>query len=767
MSPLTTPGVTYLPVRRKPPGVDVSNLAAALLADARVANHRRMLVLAGDRDAGESLASDALEAIDVPIAETIAMTPRDCFQCERRHPDRSAELMGTTYGAIVLDLQYSTDPNLIGRAIGAVDGGGIAIVLCPSLETWPNQRDAFDEGLVVEPFELADVRGGFKRRLRTCLRTHPGSTVVDVDAGRISDRTPAPTGPSPSPPGPSIPTDPIFPVTAYQRCRTRDQSTVLEDFERMTAEPGVIVVSADRGRGKSSVGGLAAGSFANRGNTVLVTAPEPSNVRALFARAGELVTDAPVPPSSTIRTESGGSVAYDDPAAVAAAAASEAADVIIVDEAAGVPVRTLERTLACDRVACLTTRHGYEGSGHGFAIRFRDHLDSLDRPIVDRTMQTPIRYAPHDPLESFVNRLLVLDARPPVPEAIDGAAPETCDPVHLEPQALERDDERLREVLGLLAAAHYRTEPNDLARVLDAPNLYVHALQTEGRIVSVALVALEGNLPESRVMAAYRGERLRGNMLPDVLCSSCRHRELPGEPGLRIVRLATHQAVRRRGLGSALLAAIRDHYRDTIEWMGTGFGATSGTVQFWTGNGFRPILLSASRNRASGAHSAIFLDAEFGEAPQVEALAAEFPARLRDSLSDVHDTADPDVVRELLAAAPTVPVPELSDEQWRRLVAAADGPGRYGLDPGPARDLILTGLTDPSMTWSPDRETLLIEKILQGAGWDELATTRELPVGILKRHVGEALGMVLDRYGNDTVAAERALLTGEDPSSQR
>ncbi|MFB6086935.1 MAG: GNAT family N-acetyltransferase, partial [Haloarculaceae archaeon] len=170
------------------------------------------------------------------------------------------------------------------------------------------------------------------------------------------------------------------------------------------------------------------------------------------------------------------------------------------------------------------------------------------------------------------------------------------------------DEHLLREVFGLLVLAHYRTEPNDLARLLDAPNVSVRALLHEGHVVSVALLAREGDLPADLRASMYEGERVRGNMIPDVLTSQLRDENAGVPAGMRVLRIATHHAARSRGLGSALLDAIRAEFADEVDWLGTGYGATPDLVRFWAANGFRTVHLSTRRNETSGEHSVVMLD---------------------------------------------------------------------------------------------------------------------------------------------------------------
>lgn len=752
---------THLALTEQFAAMRIPQLARDLLEEARQSNQRRLLVLSGPRDHTWEVVHQLLDELPIGISDTIAVSEAGTsFVGERLDPDRSEAIMGRTVTLAILDLQDGTRPNTIGRVTGAVDGGGLLIMLTPPFATWAAQRDGFDRGLVVEPHNLADVRGGFKRRLIDTLRTSPGVTVVDVSSGTVQKTPVKATAPKPV----SRPTsDPIdthsIPAEFFAACRTRDQQLVLEAFGELDEPPVAVVVSAERGRGKSSAAGLAAAAFVKSGRRVLVTAPRPEHVQAFFVRAHAHCPTIPAEPSEPGRPiqAGGGQLTFAFPIEAVEAVESGSVDIVFVDEAAGVPVHILEALLACDRIVFTTTRHGYEGTGHGFAIRFRERLADAPHTVVERQMVEPIRYARHDPIEGWLTRALILDARPPVDAVIPS------DPLgrsvyrRYEQSELEKNHNLLRELLGLLSLAHYRTEPDDLARILDAPNLTTVALETAGHPVAVALLATEGGLDPDTVERAYRGERLRGNLIPDMLLSTLRDAETPLHPGLRIVRIATHPAVQRCGLGTRLLEEIRNDWDQDIDWIATGFGATPGLLDFWQSNEFRPFSLSARRNPSSGAHSAMLVDCSRPLAGCFDRWIETFPDRFGGSLSDLHRSVDPPVAQALLAAAAPTCHPALEADEWRRLVASANGPGRYDLDPIPARQLVLAGLTaEPAVEISDRRAQVLIAKILQGQSWDDVANQFEYEAAAgAKRALGTALGTLLDKFGTKVVEDER------------
>jgi tRNA(Met) cytidine acetyltransferase len=603
----------------------VGRVANALREEARATNERRLLVLAGDGDATREAAADALDAADIGSRDVTYLGESDGTPWERISPARAGDLLGTTHRALVVDCHDACRPNALGRAVGAVDGGGLLVLCAPALDSWPDRRDAFDETLAVPPFDVADVAGNFRRRLVALLRAHPGVAVVDVGdgSGEPTVERDGLTDPAPRRPAdpPAVPDGVGFLDRVYRRCRTDDQVTAVEALEAL-GEPGnAVVVEADRGRGKSSAAGLAAGALALDGRDVLVTAPQYRGAAEVFARAREVLVDAGALAGDPDESDpelleadggdgtdtSGGRVRFAKP--TAAADLPDDPDAIVVDEAAALPVRLLERFLDAPAAAFATTVHGYEGAGRGFSVRFRDRLDDGDFSVADVSMTDPIRYAAGDPVEVWAFRALLLDAGPAVDSLVEDADRDSpsLDYRAFDAADLLADEHLLREVFGLLVAAHYRTEPSDLARLLDAPNVTVRALTYDGHVVSVALLAREGDLPADLRAHMYEGGRVRGNMIPDVLTSQLRDEDAGVPEGLRVLRIATHHAVRSRGFGSRLLAEVREEFADAVDWLGTGYGATPELLRFWRANGYSAVHLSTTRNDASGEYSAVML----------------------------------------------------------------------------------------------------------------------------------------------------------------
>ena len=786
--------------------VRLPSLVTELAAEAERANERRLLVLAGDRDAGFDAAYDVIDAYgrvgrgtdtdgdsdpdgdgdgdsdtdddSAPTADpgdpaVTLVTTREGFRYPRVEPTQADRLLGTTRDVVVLDCHEAFSANALGQVTGSVDGGGLLVLLTPPMAALPTGLSALVDRVLVPPFSREDVGNRFRRRLRDTLETHPGVAIVDLSTSPPTVRRDGRTHPdsaAASSPTPRVHADTPIPAAAYEACRTADQARALARLSALTEPGNAVVLEADRGRGKSSAAGLAAGALAAAGDDVLVTAPAVENAAEIFARAAELLADLACLAGDTasdaaadgrvdadgeaaadaatdgdpdghtggdtagrvLTTTTGGRVRFRPPPAALDAAG--AADCLFVDEAATLPVGVLEGLLAAPSVAFCTTVHGYEGTGRGFAIRFRDRLAVSPFSVHECTLEEPIRYARGDPLESWLFRTLLLDAAPPAAQLVAEATSESVTYQRLDREALAADEPLLRSVVGLLVAAHYKTEPTDLLRLLDAPNVAVRTLTHEGHVVSVALLAREGGLDAETRRGMYRGARVRGNMLPDVLTSQLRDPDAAGPVGYRVMRIATHHAARSRGLGSQLLSRCHREFGDDVDWFGVGYGATPDLLAFWRANGYRTVHLSTTANAASGEHSALMLR---GCSPAGRALTERhvgwFRDRVGDVLADALATLDADVVRGALrAAGPTAAgrgasewvaaaLDGLTERDWRVLAGVADGPGTYEAAPGVFRTLTLAHLLEPRADLRPRQERLLVRKVLQGEPWESVA----------------------------------------------
>lgn len=767
--------------------MELATLVRRLRADAEQANERRVLALTGDREAGLDAAYTAIEAAGVDDAVTL-ITTESGFRYERLHPDHANELLGTTREIVVFDCHEGFSANALGQVTGAVDGGGLLVLVLPHLDELPNRLAALVDQVAVPPFSRDEIGNRFRQRLARTLRTHPGIAVVQLAGSNAltADRTASDVEvvrdglidrqESQSTTEPRVYADTPFPAAAYKACLTGDQARAVARLSALATPGNAVVVEADRGRGKSSAAGLAAAALAAAGRDVLVTAPGVDNAAELFARATELLAtldclavddpsdhdaDTADRTERPLSTTAGGRIRFASPPTADELPSSP--DVVLVDEAAALPVGLLEQLLDAPAVGFCTTVHGYEGAGRGFAVRFRERLAEADHNVTDVTLQEPIRYARNDPVEAWLAWTLLLDAEPPADQLVAEATTDTVSYRRIDSDELASDEGLFRAIVGLLVAAHYKTEPDDIVRLLDAPNLKLRALVHDGHPISVALLAREGGLDSDLQAAIYGGERVQGNMLPDVLTSQLRDHDGAAPVGYRVMRIATHHAARSRGLGSRLLSRCKKEFQETVDWFGVGFGATPRLLSFWRANDYRTVHLSVTANATSGEHSALMLSPTSAVGRELtDRHVRWFRERIASQLADPLSDIDPDVVRGAIAAATlpdedgAEPALALDERGWRLLAGVAYGPGTYEAAPQVFRRLAMAQLTEPVADLSPRDERLLIRKVLQGAPWgtvaDELGFVSEREC---KRAFGSIARAFCEAVDTEIVADER------------
>jgi tRNA(Met) cytidine acetyltransferase len=350
-------------------------------------------------------------------------------------------------------------------------------------------------------------------------------------------------------------------------------------------------------------------------------------------------------------------------------------------------------------------------------------------------------------VERLVFDMLLLDAEPArlepsPPESIPSEVVEA--PLHavrLDRDALLADEPRLRELFGLLVHAHYRTTPSDLHRLLDAPNLELHALLLHERVVAATILAHEGQLPPTLADDVLHGRtRLRAHALADALVA---HLGKPAAADLRMirsVRIATHPELRRRGLARALVEHVhREHETDLF---GTLFGATPELLAFRRRLGYEVVRLSASRGARTGEPSVMMLRPV---SPRARALVSELRAELARDLprqlellrADGETLLDPALVDALEHDLP--PPAPLDDAQCLALARAyAFGPRTFE-SVALAMQRFVTAHPDRLDRLTPAERALVEARVLEGLGWRRAAEAAGQPVTAAMRGLRRAV----------------------------
>ncbi|KGM07293.1 putative P-loop ATPase [Methylophaga thiooxydans] len=367
-----------------------------------------------------------------------------------------------------------------------------------------------------------------------------------------------------------------------------------------------LLISSDRGRGKTALLGMAAAALLNLGKTkLLVTGPAKANSDALFEHAN-LALPAAVKTPRGLQWQDG-KIEFVAPDLLLKT--KPAADLLIVDEAAAIPLHMLEQLLqSYARVVFSSTLHGYEGTGRGFALAFKKTLDTHTPGWRSLSLTQPIRWADNDRLEKFSFDALLLNAEPVAAESVAEANMQNVQFEWLSREQLLANEALLRQVFGLMVLAHYRTRPSDLQMMLDRDDISIAVLRYQDNVVATVWLVDEPALDADLASKVFAGERrLKGQLLPQSLLA---HAGLPDAGDYhykRIIRIAVHPELHSKGLGSLLLTQLKQAMRGKTDLIGTSYAMDERVCEFWLKNGLKPVRLGQHLDQVTGSVSVLML----------------------------------------------------------------------------------------------------------------------------------------------------------------
>ncbi|MDH1126505.1 GNAT family N-acetyltransferase [Enterobacter sp. GD03975] len=511
----------------------------ALVSQLQRTGHRRLVVLSGD------------EAWTLSQATTLRDTlPGDWLWLEENPSKAISGLLGREYLHAVFDARDGFDVSAFAALSGTLRAGSLLVLLVPPFAVWADRpdRDSLRWSDSAEPIATPHFVHHFCRTL-----------AADSDAivwqQHHSLRLPV---------APDVP--------AWQPASgepQREQAEILDALLTMPA--GVAAVTAPRGRGKSALAGMLLNGI--RGNAV-VTAPAKGATDVIARFAGEY---------------------FHFMAPDALLASPLHADWLIVDEAAAIPGPLLEMLVTrFPRVLLTTTVQGYEGTGRGFLLKFCARFSGLRR----YTLSTPVRWAAGCPLERIVANALLFD------DALIDRKPagEVC-LRSLEPRAWESDPARVASVYELLCAAHYRTSPLDLRRMMDAPGQHFAVAHAGADIAGALWLVEEGGLSPELSRAVWAGfRRPRGNLVAQSLAAHGGSPLAATLQGRRVSRIAVHPHRQREGIGQRLIRSASGE-----DYLSVSFGFTDELWRFWQQCGFVLVRMGSHREASSGCYTAMAL----------------------------------------------------------------------------------------------------------------------------------------------------------------
>uniref|UniRef100_A0A673MM33 RNA cytidine acetyltransferase n=1 Tax=Sinocyclocheilus rhinocerous TaxID=307959 RepID=A0A673MM33_9TELE len=349
-------------------------------------------------------------------------------------------------------------------------------------------------------------------------------------------------------------------------CKTMDQAKAVLKFIEAISEKtlrSTVALTAARGRGKSAALGLAVAGAVAFGYVEHLDYEIIQSLNPEFNKAVVRVN---------IFKEHRQTIQYIHPAD---AVKLGQAELLVIDEAAAIPLPLVKKLLGPYLVFMASTINGYEGTGRSLSLKLIQQLrqQSADsqqnllaenrntstarlaaaRTLHEVTLHESIRYGQGDPVEKWLNDLLCLDCLS-VPRIISGCPlPQTCDLYYVNRDTLfcyhKASEAFLQRLMALYVASHYKNSPNDLQMLSDAPAHHLFCLlppvpptqNSLPEVLAVVQVCLEGEISRQSVLNSLsRGKKASGDLIPWTISEQFQDPEFGGLSGGRIVRIAVN-----------------------------------------------------------------------------------------------------------------------------------------------------------------------------------------------------------------------------------
>lgn len=490
---------------------------------------------------------------------------------------QSRTLLGQESDNLIYDAFSGIDADALAITAGTVKAGGLFILLSPPSEEWPTTEDS--------PYSY------FIQRLCQILKQ-------DSQCYKIEQNTPLTEIPGPNKLylNKKAPSDSIY--------KNLDQENTVAAIHHVITghRRRPLVITADRGRGKTSALGIAAAQLLQKGlKKILLTAPQWQSVSALFDQLKQHLPEGVIHKQTFIWQNKQLSYLPID----RLIQEQPDSDLLLVDEAAAIPTPLLEQLLRYSRVVFSTTVQGYEGSGRGFQIRFFKKMDQKTPNWKHIKLNDPIRWGTEDPLENSLYKALLFNTPAPITTPDPGHTELFC--IHGE--QLIKNENLLQQLFGLLVQAHYRTSPADLQAILDTTSggCLILRDKTNQQLLAAAFYVYEGDLPLELCQKIWLGNRRpKGHLIPQSLAAHSGFYQAGQFKGLRVVRIAAQPELQRKGLGKQLLDKLNElALEKDLDFIGSSFGATEDVLDFWQKSNYQLFRLGLHLDASSGTHSAL------------------------------------------------------------------------------------------------------------------------------------------------------------------
>ena len=552
--------------------------------------HRQLLMLTGELPWAYEQISSLFTLLPSSASSCwLGSKPLDIAVNTHRSLPLYRQTLGQEFDVAVYNAFDGLRPNAILAIAGTVKRGGVLIILAPEPSHWPYHNSVTTPHFLSYGFTMH--RSAFTQHWLKQL--NDDTNVAWLQKNNAS-----------------------LPVSIAEACSEFEHPR-FNNNDQLAAWHKIIdevengrqlcAITAPRGRGKSALLALLALHWQASGKTVWLTssAHQSQNVFYSIIEKYRATINTPEP---EIRW-----LALDHPDLN-----TMRPDVLLIDEAAAIPLPVLNTLIATHNQCVLsTTTMGFEGSGLGFIHRFLTPLKRADK-LVEVKLEQPLRWFNNDPLESVLTKTLLPGSLPPdishqdSPQADTQLPPPPCaaDIVHQLIKACELTATHRDAVFTLLSSAHYQTSPDDLVRFHDAPDTLLLLTWADSELVGAIAINIEGGRTLKPLAHAIADgtRRVSGHLGAQSLGLLTGESELVLQSYWRISRIAVRDTYRRHGVARAMLKKLEElAQKANIDWLATSFGNAPHLLYFWQQVGFKQVKQGEKTDKASGQTSAFAL----------------------------------------------------------------------------------------------------------------------------------------------------------------
>jgi tRNA(Met) cytidine acetyltransferase len=445
-----------------------------------------------------------------------------------------------------------------------------------------------------------------------------------------------------------------------------------------------LVLTADRGRGKSSALAIACANLIVNSNAhldIAITSAHRQSLDVFFKQVIASLGDENIIENKLNSVEHANGivrfVAIDE-----LLLSTPKVGLLLIDEAASIPLYQLNSLMGnYHRTVYSSTVHGYEGAGRSFALKFKKTLTQTYPNHKSLHIKQPIRWADNDPLESFIFDLCLLNAENVI-DPVDIENIESCGVSFekLSARSLVECEDKLSQIFSILVTAHYQTSPNDLRLLLDNEKLDIIVMLVNQHIVGVALLILEGNITSSDVaLVRNNSRRLKNQFIPQSLLTHCGEDHSFDYSYYRIMRIAVLPELQDKGLGRRFLNYIETvALNRQVDFVGTSFGANDLLLNFWLQNQYTLARLGFTKDKASGEHSSLLLKPLNNKAIEIHSdLESRFYLNFEYLLAEQFKDISPKLIWLILHYRPQASLPSLTEFDHKTIEDFYTGKRQY------------------------------------------------------------------------------------------